>query len=414
MNFPFDDSVGIRSRVGLMLTLVLLIATPATQAETPVRQDAEAPSIGRYLQHMSQSWEPSRELELLGRMEGEWRYENRIAMPGMVPFEGHGDARFEWVMGGRYLQCAQVSQGEPRLESMLLFGYDDRRGKERFFLVGLDNLGTYVVQAAGKYDEDANQLVLRGEDYDPETGGNVSFRQEIEFIDEDRFTVRIIFDLPGLGDQELGRIEYRRKAVSIPGQKVVDIPSPQAIGRMNGQEARAALTMIGKLRHSGDLSDSMETRAREAFMLLLERIRELSRSRRSQPSNEVPAIVLPDLEAIPAMDAEQVEKSLVEVRRFFGQRLRNQDIEGRALKVYRALLDREADLGSPIPDDFVIPTDARIRSLNREQALEMLADIARMSLRNDLDDRTEESLSSARHQLLEQLRKAPAGDGSRD
>ena len=414
MKFPFSDSARIRIRMGSMLALTLLMSTSATHAGTPVLQNAEPPSVGQYLQHMSQSWKPGKELKLLGRMEGEWRYENRIAMPGMVPFEGHGDALIEWVMGGRYLQCAQVSEGEPRLESMLLFGYDDRKGKDQYFLVGLDNLGTYAVQSAGKYDENANQLVLHGEDYNPGTGGNVSFRQEIEFIDSNQFTVHIIFDLPNLGDQEIGTIEYRRKAVSIPGEKVVDIPSPQAIGRMNREEARDALAAMGKLRNSGDLDESLEVRARKAFMLLLDRIRELSRSNRSQPSTDMPAIALPDLEAIPAMDAEEVEKSLAEVRRFFGHRHRNQEIEGQALKVYRALLDRESDLASPIPADFVVPTDAQINSLNQEQALEMLVEIARMSARNDLDDRTEASLSIARNSLLQQLRKRNKGDGSTD
>ena len=149
-------------------------------------------------------------------------------------------------------------------------------------------------------------------------------------------------------------------------------------------------------------------------MLLLERIRELSRSNRSQPPADLQTIALPDLDAIPVMDAQQVKKSLVEVRRFFGHRHRNQEAEGRALQVYRALLDRESDLASPISAEFVVPTEARIRSLNREQALEMLAEIARMSVRKDLDDDTEASLSVARKRLLEQLRKTTTSDDSPD
>ena len=87
MKFPFNDSARICIRMGSMLALTLLMSTSATYAETPVLQDAEPPSVGQYLQHMSQSWKPGKELKLLGRMEGEWRYENRMAMPGMVPFE---------------------------------------------------------------------------------------------------------------------------------------------------------------------------------------------------------------------------------------------------------------------------------------------------------------------------------------
>ena len=414
MTIDFKTYGRIRSGMSSVLILTLLMSVQATHAVSPALQVAEPPSVGESLQHMAQSWKPGKELEVLGRMEGEWRYENRMSMPGMTPFEGHGQAMIEWVMGGRYLQCAQVSESEPRLESMLLFGYDDRKGKDQYFLVGLDNLGTYAVQSAGKYDEKSQQLVLHGEDYDPDTEGNVPFRQEIEFIDADQFTVHIIFDLPNLGDQEIGTIEYRRKAVSIPGEKVVDIPSPQAIGRMNREEARDALAAMGTLRHSGDLSEALEGRAREAFMLILDRIRELSRSNRSQPPTDQQVIVLPELDAVPAMGAEEVQKSLAEVRSFFGNRHRDQEAEGRALQIYRALLDRESDLANPIPAGFVVPTDARINSLNREQALEMLTEIARMSMRNDLDDPTEASLSTARKRLLERLRKVSGSDGSPD
>ena len=69
------------------------------------------------------------------------------------------------------------------MEGIYLQSYDN--ASKEFIAMWIDNLGTGMSIARGSYDADANTLNFEGSMVDPMTGDDLSYRQTVEFIDED-------------------------------------------------------------------------------------------------------------------------------------------------------------------------------------------------------------------------------------
>jgi len=132
---------------------------------------------------------PSAVHEMMAKSVGEWTSENKYWMtPDGEAQVSTGTVKNEMILGGRYL----LSHHEGVMMNMPFKGfninaYDNAKGE--MISVWLDNMGTGVAIASGKYKEGDESFVLEGSMTDPMTGGDAWFKEEIKFIDNDTQTM---------------------------------------------------------------------------------------------------------------------------------------------------------------------------------------------------------------------------------
>ncbi len=122
--------------------------------------------------------------QMMSKNVGNWNYTAKFWMdPNGDPQVMDGTAKTESLLGGRYFKTSHsgTMMGMP-FEGFSLDGYDN--AKKEFFSVWFDNMGTSYMLSKGNYDEASKTLTMTGSSYDPMSGGDVEFKQVIEFIDD--------------------------------------------------------------------------------------------------------------------------------------------------------------------------------------------------------------------------------------
>jgi hypothetical protein len=103
--------------------------------------------------------------------------------PSAPPTVSEGRAVYEMILGGRYLKSMNYSDvmGMP-MEGLNILAYD--KATNEFFSFWIDNMGTGMTMARGKYDEKTKFCSMKGTMIDPISGGEVEYRQTMKFIDD--------------------------------------------------------------------------------------------------------------------------------------------------------------------------------------------------------------------------------------
>lgn len=121
--------------------------------------------------------------------EGNWKHTMKWWMkPGDKPEEHKGTNTNKWIMGGRFFQAEAKGKamGQP-FNGMGLTGYDTM--KEQYQSVWIDNMGTTMVLATGKYDAATKTLKEEGTFADAMTGEKDKwFRTEWNLSDKKSYT----------------------------------------------------------------------------------------------------------------------------------------------------------------------------------------------------------------------------------
>lgn len=136
----------------LALATVALAATLSFAPVVVVAQDGED-AMSPEEQMMMQKWQaymtPGEPHAHMAWMVGTWDYTTRMwQQPGMPPQESTGTARFEAIMGGRYI--AQHASGPfmgQTFNGMGLSGYDNMTKK--YLSMWIDNMGTGIMMSEG-------------------------------------------------------------------------------------------------------------------------------------------------------------------------------------------------------------------------------------------------------------------------
>ena len=122
--------------------------------------------------------------EMMAKSVGEWTYVAKYWMdPSAPPTVSEGKSVNEMMLGGRYLKSMSYSDvmGMP-MEGMNILAYD--KATNEFFSFWIDNLGTGMTMARGKYDENTKTCSMKGTMVEPMAGGEVEYRQTMKFIDD--------------------------------------------------------------------------------------------------------------------------------------------------------------------------------------------------------------------------------------
>lgn len=122
--------------------------------------------------------------EMMAKSVGEWTYVSKWWMdPSAPPTVSEGHSVNEMLLGGRYLKSMSYGEamGMP-MEGMNILAYD--KATKEFFSFWIDNLGTGMTMARGKYDEKTKVCSMKGTMVDPMSGSEIEYRQTMKFIDE--------------------------------------------------------------------------------------------------------------------------------------------------------------------------------------------------------------------------------------
>jgi len=162
------------------------------------------------LEAMTKLANPNENHDYLKQMAGNWAVEwSHIYDPDLDPLTGKGESKNEMVLGGRFLQLSGTTQFMKEKKGILQFiGYDNRL--EYYFLIGMDEFGTYAIFAEGEYIKEENQWVFVGVDLDPTGTEDFPFRIELTMLGKDTFTMDSYF---GEDDEEIKAmsVKYTRK-----------------------------------------------------------------------------------------------------------------------------------------------------------------------------------------------------------
>ena len=152
-----------------------------------------------------EAWQPGVEHQLLDRLEGDWVTDTIMKKPGLQTTQTQGISSNRWILGGRFMEFSRQAHDEGPVVGRSILGFDEHAA---YFSVKFDSLVGRPITARGDYDEENESIIFSGTVFNRQAGGEVPFRQILEFHGEDRFVQRVIVQLPQPGERELAWIEY--------------------------------------------------------------------------------------------------------------------------------------------------------------------------------------------------------------
>lgn len=173
----------------IFVSSILLLSNNAFAQEEMMSQDE---MMKKWMDYMT----PGAMHEMLAKSVGEWTYTSKYWMdPSAPPTVSEGRAVNEMILGGRYLKAMNYSDvmGMP-MEGMNIVAYD--KATNEFFSFWIDNMGTGMTMARGKYDDNSKVCDMKGTMVDPMTGKEMEYRQTMKFIDDDNQ----LFEMYMVGD----------------------------------------------------------------------------------------------------------------------------------------------------------------------------------------------------------------------
>ena len=104
------------------------------------------------------------------------------------PITSKGEAKYEMIMGGRYLKCNYESTyaGQP-FQGMAIQGYDNKLKK--YISIWIDSFGTGIMTAKGDYDVATNTLTENAQMSSPM--GPMKMKMVTEYKDKDNFVTKM-------------------------------------------------------------------------------------------------------------------------------------------------------------------------------------------------------------------------------
>lgn len=191
-----------RSRFMMPILAVLLFAgLPAMSVRSAVAQEAAKPAGGQpseeeMMKQMMALAAPGDEHKALERFVGSWNATIKMWMGPGEPTISKGVATYEWILGGRYLKSKHTSEvaGMP-FEGMGIDGYD--RAQKFYYSLWFDTMGTGYMSLKGVASSDHKRISYTGMMFDPTQGREVKVREEVEWVDANRFIFSMYTEMPG-------------------------------------------------------------------------------------------------------------------------------------------------------------------------------------------------------------------------
>jgi hypothetical protein len=172
----------------LLLIIVLLMPTAALFAQEEMSDGQKA-----WMDYMT----PGPMHEMMAKTVGDWKSKNTFWMsPTGEPMASEGTAKFEMILGGRYLKSTHkgMAMGMP-MEGINLQCYDN--ATKEFTATWIDNMGTGMSVSKGTYDEATKTINFTGTMVDPMSGKELDYRQTIQLLDDNHQVIEMFMNSNG-------------------------------------------------------------------------------------------------------------------------------------------------------------------------------------------------------------------------
>lgn len=187
-------------KIIFIFSFLILISFTATILKA---QDQDA--MKKWMEYMT----PGEQHIAMAKMAGDWKYTSKMWMaPGQEPMTTEGKAKFEVLLGGRYVQMNVNGSimGMP-FEGIGVNGYDN--ASKKYVSSWIDNMGTSIMFLEGTMDPATNVLTYTGTMVDPMTGKNLQIRQTIKGETADKFIMEMYDTKEGVENKSM-EIVYTR------------------------------------------------------------------------------------------------------------------------------------------------------------------------------------------------------------
>lgn len=134
-----------------------------------------------WMEYMTPGWAH----EMMAKSVGKWNTKSTFwQYPGAEPMMSEGTSEAEMILGGRYFRAFHKGNVMGmEMNGINLMGYDNMQ--KQFNAIWIDNMGTGIATANGKYNEETKSIEMKGTMVDPMAGGEVEYRQVLKMIDDD-------------------------------------------------------------------------------------------------------------------------------------------------------------------------------------------------------------------------------------
>ena len=178
------------------LTLLSLFAATALSPFNITPQDPNAAPVAEHGQ--------------LAGLAGDWNVVSTFALPGAAPQEFQGKARCRAILGGRFVQIDESGTefGQPS-EKQKTFGFN--AATRKYEGVWMYTGSTALMHLDGAMQKDGSTIAgdasFAGENGEPQ-----KFTWELQRIDADRFSTKLVAPAPGGGPAATFTAVYTRAA----------------------------------------------------------------------------------------------------------------------------------------------------------------------------------------------------------
>jgi hypothetical protein len=177
--------------------------TAPTTPTPPAPVDAHAPAVPLLAEH----------IELNTKLVGEWTTVTRFWMaPGQEPMESHGKAKFEPIMGAKFVR--QTFTGEmmgTKFNGEGLFGFN--AASREFETTWIDNQTTGIMLTKGTKNA-KGEIESTGEVDNPETGATETIRTVLRFDSKTQMTYEMWFKGSDGGEFKALEVVYTKGTAS--------------------------------------------------------------------------------------------------------------------------------------------------------------------------------------------------------
>jgi hypothetical protein len=172
----------------LQLTVLMLVASFAlpTVAEDKKQPAIDLEAAAKLFAEIGTPGEAHQKLEPLA---GKWTYTSKMWMdPSAPPMEGKGTCERKWILGGRFLEenIKGTGPGGSDFEARGTIGYDNVTKKYSYNW--LCSMSTGSATGVGSFDKAGKQLSFVTEAFCPLQQKQVTMRDEINIISNDKHT----------------------------------------------------------------------------------------------------------------------------------------------------------------------------------------------------------------------------------
>jgi hypothetical protein len=191
----------LNSKAMKKLTLFIFLAVLSSSFTFAQNDDMQ-----KWMDYMT----PGKEHKDLAKLNGDWVYTMKMwTDPAGEPTVTQGTATCEMMLDGRY-QLMKVYgnvMGMP-FSGISTTAFDN--GKKIWISTWIDNMGTGMMYAEGKYDESTKCIKFRGKMYEPTSGKDVDFKENMIFVDENTMGLEMFSVIDGKDVKNM-EIRYTRK-----------------------------------------------------------------------------------------------------------------------------------------------------------------------------------------------------------